>query len=321
MSTPGNRDSAAVLQMPNRLATARVSEAQAHENASAEATSGDDALQPRADGEVFAYVPVDRVRVSPYQTRAIAAETELEELVRSIEQKGVIQPVLVRPLNDEPTSAFRFELIAGERRLKAARAAGLAFIPALVQPLADREAAELSVIENTQRENLNPIEEALAYQQLTVSFGLTQTEVARATGKNRATVSNSLRLLQLSPDLIELLRSGVLTAGHGRALLTIDEPKVAERFGRRAAEQGLSVRALEHLIARWRDAKSDAAEEDVDEEAERLELQLQRQTAKISDCLGVEHVELRYDSAGNRRLNLVFETEASFKRFMAKIRS
>lgn len=277
---------------------------------------------PEAEAETsangFVYIAVDRIRYSPFQTRVLDGEAELEELARSIEARGILQPILVRPCSDEE-SVWEYELIAGERRLRAARLVGLAFIPALVQDLDDVDAAQISIIENAQRENLNPIEEAQAFARLQSEFGLNQTEIAQAIGKNRATISNALRLLQLDERVIEMLREKQLSAGHGRVLLRVDEPQAQFRLAKKAVEQEISVHALEAKVSRLQETLEDEEEELSDEELRALKT-LERQRSKVSDLLGLEEVNLRYDAQGNKRLNLVFETEASWKRFMAKLR-
>jgi ParB family chromosome partitioning protein len=267
--------------------------------------------------EGFAFIAVDRVTFSPYQTRSIASEAELEELARSIESKGVLQPILVRPSSEE-SKVLKYELVAGERRLRAARLVGLAFVPAIVQELEDIEAVQISIIENAQRENLNSIEEALAYLRLHEEFGMNQTEIARAIGKNRSTISNSLRLLQLDDRVIDLLRRGELSAGHGRALLQLDDGDLQHRLARRALRSSLSVHALEKLAA----AIHEETEEDDEISEEELKeiASLKRQRTRVSNLLGIEEVDLKFDTQGRRRLNLCFDTEASWKRFMAKIR-
>lgn len=269
--------------------------------------------------EGFAYVAVDRIRFSPYQTREIANESELEELARSIESRGILQPILVRPYI-ETDSVYEYELIAGERRLRAARMVGLAFVPAVVHGFADVEAAEASIIENAQRKNLNPIEEARALMQLQEQFRLNQSEIAQVIGKNRATISNSLRLLQLGEEIIAFLEAGDLSAGHGRALLRIQDERTQLRLAKRAISSGLSVHQLERLVAAHLE-QSENAEEEYTEDELRERATLERQENKIADLLGLQGVRLRHDSEGRKRLNLVFETEASWKRFMSKVRS
>lgn len=265
-------------------------------------------------GRRLSYISVEQIEFSPYQTREVGDEEELEGLAKSIEQKGVLQPIILRPNSGEDA---QYQLIAGERRLRAARRAGLETIPAIVEEFSDREAVELSIIENAQRENLNPIEEALGYHCLISDFNLNQTEVARVIGKNRATISNSLRLLQLDQSVIDMLKEGELSAGHGRALLPLEDHSLQRRFAARVVHQSLSVRLLEQLVARF---FSEEEEEELSEEDEKALASLARAQKRVSDLLELEQVSLNFDAQGRKRLNLTFETEASWRRFMSKIR-
>jgi len=176
---------------------------------------------------------------------------------------------------------------------------------------------ELSIIENAQREDLNPIEEALAYRRLLDEFKITQQEIAAVIGKERSTISNSLRLLQLEPEVLELIKAEKLSSGHGRALLAIKEPKVQLRIAKKAAADGLSVRAVEEIVS---SLNSDSSKRSVVEQDQRLTDLLRKHQEKIGETLGLESVSLRLDQNGVRRLNIVFETEASWKRFMSRIR-
>ncbi len=165
---------------------------------------------------IVSEIPLDEIALSPFQTREISSSDDLEELKNSILSKGIIQPIIVRELGSSSQSDAKYELVAGERRLRATKQAGLNNIPAIVYDLNDQESLELSIIENAQRENLNPIEEAQAYKMLGDKFHLNQSEIAKVVGKNRVSIANSLRLLSLEIEIIELLKSGELTAGHGR---------------------------------------------------------------------------------------------------------
>lgn len=257
-------------------------------------------------------LPVADVKESPYQTREIDEDCDLSSLVESIRRQGVIQPVVVRRVDEG------FELIAGERRLRAARSAGFSTIPALVKELSDQKACELSIVENAEREDLNPIEEALALKTLAEEFRLNQTEIGKIIGKNRATVSNMMRLLQLDEEVIEMLRSGELSAGHGRALLQVRDELLQKRLARRVISNDLSVRALERMIA----GLSDAEEEyEISEEEEKALASLQRLQTRVQNMLDMEFVRLSVDGQGRKRLNLVFESEASWKRFVSRIKT
>ena len=266
-------------------------------------------------------LPIEAIDLSPFQTREVGGAEELEELKASIESRGVIQPISVR-LIKHPTAeageATSYELIAGERRLRAAQLAGLNTIPAIIQTVTDQGSVEMMIIENAQRENLNPIEEAQAYLILADRFKVTHAEIAKIVGKNRATVANSLRLLQLEPEVIELLRNGELTAGHGRALLMVELPEWQLKLAKMAVSKALSVRALEGLVSRLDEAEQ--LESQTPEEDEKERQARARAEARISDYLGIEKVSLRSDTLGHRKLTLSFDSEASWRRFISKIK-
>lgn len=266
---------------------------------------------------LFRSIGIEEIAFCRFQTRDISDEHELLGLAKSIKQRGVLQPILVRSTAKNQEGGKPFELVAGERRLRAARLAGLETVPAVIYDMDDRETLEAAVIENAQREDLNPVEEALGYLSLVEEFGFNQTEVARAIGKNRATVSNALRLLHLAPEVIELLKSGELSAGHGRALLMLEDSELQQKFAKRCVQNGFSVRALERAVSKYLESEVDT---ELSEEEEKALASLGRQQTKVSNFLGLEDVSLRYDSQGKKRLNLVFDTEASWRRFMAKIR-
>jgi ParB family transcriptional regulator, chromosome partitioning protein len=265
----------------------------------------------------LSYIAVDSIGFSPYQTREISNKEELEGLAASIVSKGVLQPIIVRPANNALDSSLSYELVAGERRLRAAKLAGLDRVPAIVQELSNKEVVELAIIENAQREDLNPIEEAIAFRFLVDDFQMTHTQVAQVVGKNRVTITNALRLLGLDRRVVEFLRQEVLTAGHGRALLMLENSNVQYRFALRVIRQELSVRALETLVSRF---LQKGEEEELSEEEEKELAALERQKTKIGSWLGIDCVALRQDDQGRKCLNLVFDTESSWKRFVAKIR-
>lgn len=188
-------------------------------------------------------VAVDLIGPNPYQPRRLFAAEELAELAASIRQHGLIQPVTVRPRSG------RYELVVGERRLRAARLAGLTEIPALVKEWSDQEAMEIALIENLQREDLNPMEEAAAFAQLRRHLGVTQEDLAERVGKSRPYVANALRLLMLSPAVAELVSRGTISAGHARAVLSAPEAK-RDSLAQEVVAKGLNVREAERLAAR-----------------------------------------------------------------------
>ena len=189
-------------------------------------------------------VDIDLLDPSPYQPRTRFTETALEELTNSILSSGIIQPLVVRKIG------ARFQLIAGERRWRAAQRAQLMRVPVVVREVGDEQALELTLVENIQREDLNPIEQARAFQRLMDQFHLTQDEVATRTGKDRATVANAVRLLMLSEAFLEWIEQGKLTAGHGRALLAIEDPKLRLDLAQKAAQGKLTVRQVERMATR-----------------------------------------------------------------------
>lgn len=199
--------------------------------------------EPGTDRPGMAEVPIDAVVPNPRQPREVFDEEELEGLAVSIADLGVLQPIVVRPASDGG-----FELVAGERRLRAAKQAGLDHIPAVVRHTDDTDMLKEALVENIHRVQLNPLEEAAAYQQLLDEFGFTQEELAQRLGRSRPALSNSLRLLALPPAVQRRVAAGVLSAGHARALLSIADPAVQERLADRIVAEGLSVRATEELV-------------------------------------------------------------------------
>lgn len=196
---------------------------------------------PAAPRRPDLHVPVESLRPNPNQPRRSFGETELSELTNSIREKGVIQPLIVRP---DPVTAGQYEIVAGERRWRAAQRAQLHDVPVIVRPYTDTEVLEVAIIENIQRADLNPIDEASAYRQLMDRFGHTQDQLATALGKSRSHVANQIRLLSLPDEVQRYVTEGQLTAGHARAL--IGHPRCAE-LARRAITDKLSVREVERL--------------------------------------------------------------------------
>lgn len=193
-------------------------------------------------GEEANEISIDLIDPSSLQPRMVFDESKLDELARSISANGVVQPLLIR------RKGLRFELIAGERRWRAAQRAGLEKVPAVIRNVSDEKVLELALIENIQREDLNPIEEARAYRKLIDTLGLTQETVAERVGRDRSYVTNYLRLLRLPDDLQDLLQTGKLSTGHARALLSSEQVAVQRRVARRIIDQDLSVRATERLV-------------------------------------------------------------------------
>jgi ParB family chromosome partitioning protein len=191
-------------------------------------------------------LPVDQIEPGRYQPRTVMDPERLEELAESIKSQGLIQPVVVRPM----AKPGRYELIAGERRWRATQMAGLATIPAIVRAIEDESALALALIENIQREDLNPLEEATSIKRLIDEFSLTHAEAAHAVGRSRAAVSNLLRLLELEASVREWIEKGQLNMGHARALLGLSKADQA-KLARRVVDQGMSVRQTEQAVRAW----------------------------------------------------------------------
>ena len=187
---------------------------------------------------------IDLIDPSPYQPRTHFAETALEELAQSIRNSGIIQPLVVRKLG------ARYQLIAGERRWRASQRAQLLRVPVVLREVSDEQALELTLVENIQREDLNPVEQARAFDRLMEEFHLTQEEVAARTGKDRATVANAVRLLSLEAPLLEWIEEGKITASHGRALLAVEDRTLRNDLAQKAFRGKLTVRQLERMATR-----------------------------------------------------------------------
>jgi ParB family transcriptional regulator, chromosome partitioning protein len=203
------------------------------------------AAAPRGSGDELAHLPLDVLQRGKYQPRVDMRQEALEELAISIRNQGLIQPIVVRPLTG---NAGRYEIIAGERRWRAAQIAGLKTIPALIRRVADDAAIAMALIENIQREDLNPLEEARALERLIAEFNVTHQQAADAVGRSRAAVSNLLRLLELAPEVALMVEKRQLEMGHARALLGLANRRQQAQLAEQVARDGLSVRATEALV-------------------------------------------------------------------------
>jgi len=215
-------------------------------------------------------IDIDLIDPSPYQPRTRFREEALDELARSIAVSGMIQPIVVRPIGS------RFQLIAGERRWRASQRAGLKQVSAISRQVTDELALEMTLVENIQREDLNPIEAARAFERLMNEFQLTQESVAERTGKDRTTVANAIRLLRLESTIQDWIEEGKLSAGHGRALLAVVDPQLRMRYAQRAARGGLTVRQIERLAARHARGRKEKTETRVDPNVREALDELQR---------------------------------------------
>jgi len=208
-------------------------------------------------GTELRQVPLGDIERNPYQPRTVFDDEKLSELTTSVKEVGVLQPILLREQNDH------YELIAGERRWLAARRAGLSSIPAVVRRIQDIESFEQAIIENLHREDLNPIDEAVAFHRLMDEFSMTQQQVAERVGRSRSAVANSLRLLQLSSGVQRLIMDGALSAGHARCLAGVNDIKIQEKLASRVISEALSVRQLESIVNDLNDEDNYASKERV----------------------------------------------------------
>lgn len=199
-------------------------------------------------GAAFREIPIDAIRPNPRQPRTVFDEDDMAELVHSIREIGVLQPIVVRPLPTAGADGVEFELIMGERRWRASRAAGKDTVPAIIKQTQDDDLLRDALLENLHRSQLNALEEAAAYQQLLDDFGCTQEELATRIGRSRPQVSNTLRLLKLPPLVARRVAAGVLSAGHARALLALPDGASMERLAQRVVAEGLSVRSTEEIV-------------------------------------------------------------------------
>jgi len=259
-----------------------------------------------AAGEMLTTVGIDALQPGRYQPRTRMDQEALAELAESIKVQGVMQPILARPLG-----AGRYEIVAGERRWRAARMAGLASVPALVREVPDRHAAAIGLIENIQRENLNPLEEATGVKRLIEEFGMTHAEAAEALGRSRVSITNTLRLLELAPPVQELLRDGKLDMGHARALLALPALRQIE-LAREAAARQLSVRQVENRVARFATRGAARARVGTDRDVARLE-------EEVSQRLGTT-VKIRPGSKkGSGKLVISYRTLDQLEALLAKL--
>jgi ParB family chromosome partitioning protein len=201
------------------------------------------AAPAHAQSEAVRHLPVELIDRNPYQTRTHVDEIALAELTASIKASGVVQPITVRP-----EANGRFQLIAGERRWLASQRAGKATVPAIVRHVSNEQAMEMTIIENLQREDLNPLEQARAFDRLGREFGLTQEQIAQRTGKDRSSIANFLRLLKLPDHVQDLVEQGQLSFGHAKALMGLDSPDTIQLMAQRVAGLSLSVRQTEKLV-------------------------------------------------------------------------
>jgi len=266
-----------------------------------------------------AEVAVERIHPNPYQPRQEFNDDTLDELAASIEQIGIIQPITVRSIGDG-----EFEIISGERRLRAARRAGMEHLPAFIREADSEEMLEMALVENVQREELNPIEIALGYQRLVEECDLTQEEVAERVSKSRATVSNFLRLLRLPSRIQAALRDKEVSMGHARALIAVDDTEAQVALLEQAIEESLSVREVETRVRDWHDEDDRKASDPVDavdEESvtapvpDRSDLQLEKLRSTLRSQFGTQ-VQIQHTEDGEGTIEIAYYSEEDLERIL-----
>jgi len=247
-------------------------------------------------GDTVREIPVGQIDRNPYQTRTRIDEAALNELAESIKASGVVQPITLRPGTNG-----RFQLIAGERRWLASQRAGKATVPAIVRQVSNEQAMEITIIENLQREDLNAMEQARAYERLGREFGLTQEQMAQRTGKERSSVANFLRLLKLPPAVQEMVESDKLSFGHAKALMGLDSPEAMVKLAQRAAALSFSVRQVESAVQNLMspEPKPEKPERKVDPNVREAQKELERALGvrvQIDDKKGKGKIVIQYTS-------------------------
>ena len=259
-------------------------------------------------------IPIEQIGPGPFQPRKQIDESQLNELAQSIKAQGVIQPIVVREraIADSHTGV-RFEIIAGERRWRATQIAGLENIPAVIRTIADSEAVAVALIENIQRENLNPLEEANAFQRLIIEYEMSHQEVANSVGRARASITNALRLLDLPSSVQELVNKKMLTMGHARALLSIEDRGMQLEVANLIVEKGLSVREAEGLVRKIVEKKKPNQQKTtVDPDIQRLEKDL---TSRLGARVSIKHKK-----TGSGTLSIKYSSSDELEGILSKIR-
>ena len=258
------------------------------------------AAPAKLPGDELANLPLDLLQRGKYQPRVDMRQESLQELADSIKAQGVVQPIVVRPVDGAVAGASqRYEIIAGERRWRAAQIAGLPTVPAVIRRVPDEAAIAMSLIENIQRENLNPLEEARALERLISEFGVTHQQAADAVGRSRAAVSNLLRLLELAPEVTVLVEHRELEMGHARALLALTQRRHQAEVGALVAKKGLSVRETEALVRSMLSRGSGGGAESRD--AKPLDPNVQRLQDELSEKLGAV-VQIQHAANGKGKV-------------------
>lgn len=249
-------------------------------------------------------LPIMRILPNRYQPRKMFDEDKLQELANSIRENGIIQPIIVTK-----TDESEYELVAGERRLEAAKLAGLSEVPVIVRSVSQKEQLQLAIVENIQRENLNPIEEANAYQQLIEDFQMSHEQVSEIMGKDRSTITNALRLLKLETPIQDMVVSGILSAGHARAILSIEENKQID-FAYHIVENALSVRQAEEKAKEYQPVRKPRTEKKIKREPEPKDPYIASMEAQLSVTLG--HKTTIQDKHNKGRIVIEYRNQDEF---------
>ena len=259
-------------------------------------------------------IPIEQIGPGPFQPRKQIDESQLNELAQSIKVQGVIQPIVVREraIADSHTGV-RFEIIAGERRWRATQIAGLENIPAVIRTIADSEAVAVALIENIQRENLNPLEEANAFQRLIIEYEMSHQEVANSVGRARASITNALRLLDLPSSVQELVNKKMLTMGHARALLSIQDRGMQLEVANLIVEKGLSVREAEGLVRKIVEKKKP------NQQKTTADPDIQRLEKDLTNRLGAR-VSIKHKKTGGGTLSIKYSSSDELEGILSKIR-
>lgn len=258
-------------------------------------------------------IEIENINANHKQPRKDFEKSKLEELAASIKEQGILSPIAVRKKKEGG-----FEIIAGERRWRAAQMAGLKKVPAIIKKVEDKTAMELALIENIQRADLNPLEEALAYKQLMAEHDMTQQDVAQKVGKDRTTVTNALRLLSLPPEVTEMIRSESLSTGHAKVLLGLGDPKMQVDLATRISQQKLSVRATEKMIHLLK-AQASGKTEKVLSESERLQLRLIGEVKNDLQKMIGSKVEIDYKKSKGK-ISLHFYSDDQLNQIIEKMK-
>ena len=272
---------------------------------------------PAPVGERLMRLPLDLLQRGRYQPRADMRSDTLEDLAQSIRQQGVIQPIVVRPVAGGGTEQ-RYEIIAGERRWRAAQLAGLSELPAIVREIPDEAAVAMALIENIQREDLNPLEEARAFERLIGEFGLTHQQVAEAVGRSRAAVTNLLRLIDLAPEVARLVENRELDMGHARALLGLENHRKQTELALLVVKKGLSVRETEALVRRLGQPAGTASHGENGKTAGR-DPDVERLESELADKLGAQ-VQIQHARNGRGKLVVAYNSLDELDGILSHIR-